>query len=103
MFFDIAYFTGEQVVERYLEIAQEPPFNLNWGTKERAMEANNLLGIFGTNGVELTKHDIVSVTLRSFYDELDRRHSDRGSGGRVGKQKTKTHIHKKRRQPKTRR
>ena len=89
MFFERTGFTKDQLIERYLEIAQEPPFNLNWGTKEIAMESNFFVGVFGTNGVELTKHDIANVTINSIYREQ----RVFGEGIRKKKSRTKKRHH----------
>jgi len=73
MFFEMTNVTEDQLVHRYLEIAQNQPYNLNWGTETRAINANYMLGVFKRNGVEYTKHDIVEDTLSSFYHEAEGR------------------------------
>lgn len=69
MFFETTDFTENQLVERYLEIAQNQPYNLNWGSERVAINADYMLGVYKRNGVEYTKHDIAQDVLSSFYDE----------------------------------
>jgi hypothetical protein len=69
MFFEMTNVTKYQLVHRYLEIAQDQPYNLNWETETIAINANYMLGVFKRNGVEYTKHDIVEDILSTFYDE----------------------------------
>lgn len=69
MFFDMTNITENQLVQRYLDIAQQPPYNLNWGSERVANNADYMLGVHKRNGVEYTKHDIVEDTLSSFYVE----------------------------------
>jgi hypothetical protein len=69
MFFDMTNVTEDQLVHKYLEIAQNQPYNLNWGNETRAINANYMLGVYKRNGVEYTKHDIVEDTITSFYHE----------------------------------
>jgi hypothetical protein len=87
MFFEMTNVTEDQLVHRYLEIAQNQPYNLNWGTETRAINANYMLGVFKRNGVEYTKHDIVEDTLSSFYEEAE----GRAQGIRKKKLATKKH------------
>ena len=59
MFFHRDYFrhiSVEELIERYLEIAQHPPYNLNWSTKEEAIE-----------GAYNIKRRIAETTLESYY------------------------------------
>lgn len=69
MFFETTDFTENQLVDRYLEIAQNQPYNLNWGSERVAINADYMLGVYKRNGVEYTKHDIAQDVLTSFYDE----------------------------------
>jgi hypothetical protein len=56
MFFDMTNVTEDQLVNKYLEIAQNQPYNLNWGNETTAINANYMLGVYKRNGVEYTKH-----------------------------------------------
>jgi hypothetical protein len=69
MFFDMTNISEDQLVQRYLDIAQNQPYNLNWGSERVAINADYMLGVYKRNGIEYTKHDIVEDTLSSFYDE----------------------------------
>ena len=84
MFFDMTNVTEDQLVHRYLEIAQNQPYNLNWGNETRAINANYMLGVYKRNGVEYTKHDIVEDTITSFY------HEDEGRAQGIRKKKRGT-------------
>lgn len=48
--------TEDQLVNKYLEIAQNQPYNLNCGNETTAINANYMLGVYKRNGVEYTKH-----------------------------------------------
>ena len=56
MFFHIMHIRIEDFIERYLEIAQNPPHNLNWSTKEEAFEGN-----------DNNKRSVAEDTLHSYY------------------------------------
>lgn len=90
MFFDVTNISNQQLINRYLNIAREPPYNLNWRTQQQAINANYNLGVFGRNRVEYTKHDIASDTLNSFYEE------DNGLAQGIRKKKRKTGKNKRR-------
>lgn len=84
MFFHRDYFrhiTVDELIERYLEIAQHPPHNLNWSTKEEAIEGDYTI-----------KRRIAEDTLESYY------HPDDQAEG-VGRSKK---SHKKKRGTKKR-
>ena len=68
MFFETTNFTEDQLINKYLEIAQGHPFNLNWGTENIAANAPYMLNVFKPHGTEYTKHDIVEDTLTSLYE-----------------------------------
>ena len=78
-----------ELVERYLQIACSPPYNLNWQTGDDACVAGYMLGVLKNNGVEYTKHDIVEDVFDTFYHPVQ--------GGRKKKLKRST---KKRRNQK---
>ena len=87
MFLDTFDISTNTLIDTYLEIAQNPPYNLNWGTERTAAAANYDIGVFKRNGVEYTKHDIVEDTLNYYYDQ----NQDVAQG-----------VHKKRRKIRTR-
>lgn len=79
-----------ELVEKYLEIAQAEPYNLNWDTAQIAANAGYDTGIRKPNGTTYTKHDIANDTLQSFYDIMP------GRGGRRSKKnKSRTRKNKK--------
>lgn len=97
MFFETTDFTEDQLVEKYLDIAQYSPYNLNWGTERTAINAPYRLNVFKPNGVEYTKHDICEDTLTYFYNQSE----GRAQGIRKKKYGTrklvrKHHSHKRR-------
>lgn len=95
MFFETTNYTEDQLINKYLEIAQGPPFNLNWRTENIAANAPYMLNVFKPHGTEYTKHDIVEDTLTSLYEA--------GEGGAKKKtRKNKTRRNKTKRN-KTRR
>jgi len=91
MFFDMNQVSENELVERYLQIAQAAPYNLNWQTGDDACVAAYMLGVFKNNGVEYTKHDIVQDVFNSF--------SEQQQGGRKKKSRrsTKKRTNKKKR------
>jgi hypothetical protein len=60
--------SSEQLIQRYLEISREEPFNLDWESVENAILASYMTGAFKPNGIQYTKHDIAKVVLESFDD-----------------------------------
>lgn len=81
MFFDISegVVDNNQLVQKYLEIAQAEPYNLNWDSEEIAANADYDTGVLKPNGTTYTKHDIANDTLNSFYEIM--------SGGNVRRNK----------------
>lgn len=72
MFFDMAdgLVSEEQLMERYLEIARDEPFNQTWQNLNDAVDANYELNAIKSNGIPYTKHDIVNDTMDSFYGDI---------------------------------
>ena len=108
MFFDGNDISEDQLVRKYLDIAQHPPYNLNWDSEETAIRAPYTLGIYKTNGVEYTKHDIAQDTLTYFYDEAERRRREErrqaeGGRGAIRKKKRRTRKHRSSKRKQTRR
>jgi hypothetical protein len=94
MFFDMTNISEDELVRKYLDIAQHPPYNLNWGSEETAIRADYMLGVYKRNGVEYTKHDIVEDTFTYFYDQAE----GRAQGIRKKKRGTRKHRSSKRKQ-----
>lgn len=65
-----------ELKERYLEIANDEPYNLNWTTIDMARNADFDTGIENPEGGTYTKADIASDTIGSFYAVIT------GRGGR---------------------
>jgi hypothetical protein len=80
MFFDTYNISPDALIRKYLEIAQKPPYNLNWDTESVAASANDPIGKF-------EKHDIASYTLNSFY--LPEMYKDQDQEITGGNRKTK--------------
>jgi hypothetical protein len=97
MFFDIAsgVINENDLIEKYLETAQNNPYNLNWSTTEIAARADYDTGVRKPNGTTYTKHDIANDVLNSFYDELTFR------GGYSSKKNKKRRTRKNKKSNKT--
>ena len=74
--------TKDDLVRKYLEIAQEEPYLRNWDDKTTAADAPLNLGIFKPNGIEYRKRDIAQHTLGSFNNSSE--------GGRAKRIRKKT-------------
>ena len=89
MFFHPNYFrhiSVEELIDRYLEIAQRHPHNLNWSTRQEASEGNYAV-----------KRNVAQDTLNSYY------HPDSVvSGGRLSKKSYKKKRGTKKRTSRTR-
>jgi hypothetical protein len=92
MFFEMTNISEDQLVRKYLDIAQHQPYNLNWGSERIAITAPYMLGVYKRNGVEYTKHDIVEDTFTYFYHQAE----GRGEGIRKKKRRTRKHRSSKR-------
>jgi hypothetical protein len=107
---DNEYFPGlteEEIIEKYLEIAQNDPFNLNWDSVEDAINSDYFLGVHNSNGSEFTKHDIAKDVFNYFSHEQDSQSRSMSQGLAQGirkkKKRTKKHrSHKRRHSRKTR-
>lgn len=69
MFFDMTQgnISENQLIDKYLEIAQSEPYNLNWDNTQIAIDSDYDTGIQKPNGTHYTKHDIANDVLNSFY------------------------------------
>ena len=99
MFFDMSdgIVDENELIQKYLEIAQGNPYNLNWRTLQVAANANYDTGVRKPNGTTYTKHDIANDTLNSFYDIIT------GRGGRRFKKSNKRRTRKNKKSIKSRR
>lgn len=97
MFFDMVQgmVNENQLVQKYLEIAQRDPYNLNWTTSQMAANSNYDTGILKPNGTSYTKHDIANDTLNSFYEIISI------NGGRNNKKHKKRVTRKNKRSRKS--
>ena len=96
MFFHPDYFghiSVEELIERYLEIAQHPPYdsyNLNWSTKEEAIQGDYNI-----------KRPIAESTLESYYHP-DYEAEGAGRSKKSHKKKRGTRKTRNKRQKRTR-
>jgi hypothetical protein len=74
----------QALIDKYLEVAQAEPYNLNWTTVEEARNADYDTGVQKPNGTTYTKHDIANDTLNVFYDNIG---EYGGKGSRKHKQR----------------
>ena len=59
---------GNELLNMYLDIAREHPYNQTWQNVNDAVTAQYELDITKPNGRPYTKHDIVEDTLNYYYD-----------------------------------
>jgi len=93
---DNEYFPGlteEQIVEKYLDIAQNEPFNLDWNSEEDAIDTAYMIGVYNSNGSEFSKHDIAKDTFNYFSNQEDSVQSQ-GLGQGIRKKKRRTRKHR---------
>jgi hypothetical protein len=89
MFFEMRNYTEDQLINRYLEIAQGNPYNLNWESENDAINAPYMLGVFKPHGTEYTKHDIAEDTLSFFYETGGQKKNNKTRKGKTRKGKTR--------------
>jgi len=83
----------DELINKYLEIARQPPFNMNWQTLDDAIDAEYL---FYSNGREYSKHDIVNDVFASYSNGGKRRKNKRNrKSKKQRKSKSKKHNVKK--------
>ena len=94
----------QQLIQRYLEIAREVPFNLDWQSVQYAIDSPYQTSAIKPNGTPFTKHDIAKDVLESFDDILEGGYKRRKSKTRTKKsQKSRTRKTKKQKRRRTRR
>jgi hypothetical protein len=94
----------QQLIQRYLEIAREVPFNLDWQSVQNAIDSPYQTSAIKPNGTPFTKHDIAKDVLDSFDDILEGGYKRRKSKTRTKKsQKSRTRKTKKQKRRRTRR
>ena len=101
---DDEYFAGiteQEIVDKYLEIAQNDPFNLNWDSDEDAMNSDYMI-----QGTQFSKHDIAKDTFNYFSQRGRQSHSQGLAEGirkkKKGSRKHRTHKRKHSRRHRTR-
>ena len=88
MFFEMHdYVSSEQLIQRYLEIAREEPFNLDWQSVQNAIDSPYQTSAIKPNGTPFTKHDIANDALDSFDDIQEGGYKRRKSRTRTRKSK----------------
>jgi hypothetical protein len=83
------------IVERYLQIARSPPYNLHWQTGDEACVAEDMLG-------QDTKRDIAKEVFFIFSQELEQR-QQQGGRKKKSRRSTKKRTNKKKRSTRRRR
>jgi hypothetical protein len=101
MFFEMHdYVSSEQLIQRYLEIAREEPFNLDWQSVQNAIDSPYQTSAIKPNGTPFTKHDIANDALDSFDDIQEGGYKRRKSRTRTRTRKSKKSRTKKSKKPK---
>jgi hypothetical protein len=86
------------IVERYLQIARSPPYNLDWQTSHDACLADDALGVFKPHGGEYTKHDIAKDAFNLFSQQLFPQEAPvQGGRKKKSKRSTKKRVNKRKR------
>ena len=60
----------DRIMAKYMAIANDTPFNMNWTTEEEAINADDGLKVFDANGSEYTKHDIAKDVFNSYAQKM---------------------------------
>jgi len=72
MFFEMNnHVSSEQLIQKYLEISREEPFNLGWLNVQNAIDSPYQTIAIKPNGTPFTKHDIAKDVLERFDDILE--------------------------------
>ena len=79
--------TEDDIVNKYLDIARNPPYNLNWDSVEAAKNSPLGLGVRKPNGEEYIKTDITKATIDYFCFGI-------GGAHRIHKKKRRTMKHR---------
>lgn len=99
MFFEMTQgnVNENQLIDKYLEIAQSEPYNLNWDQTQIAMDSDYDTGVQKPNGTHFTKHDIANDVLNSFYEmrEGGKRRKSRKSRRKTRKTRRKSKKNKR--------
>ena len=105
MFFEMHdYVSSEQLIQRYLEIAREEPFNLDWQSVQNAIDSPYQTSAIKPNGTPFTKHDIAKDVLDSLDDIQEGGYKRRKSRTRTRKsKKSRTRKSRKTKKQKRRR
>ena len=105
MFFEMnSDVSSEQLIQRYLEISREEPFNLDWQSVQSAIDSPYQTSAIKPNGTPFTKHDIANDALDSFDDIQEGGYKRRKSRTRTRKsKKSRTRKSRKTKKQKRRR
>jgi hypothetical protein len=98
MFFDMTQgnISENQLIDKYLEIAQSEPYNLNWDHRQIALDSDYDTGVQKPNGANYTKHDIANDVLNSFYQRQGgKKRKTRKSRRKSRKSRRKTRKHRR--------
>lgn len=88
MFFEMHdYVSPEDLIQKYLEISREEPFNLDWQSVQSAIDSPYQTSAIKPNGTPFTKHDIANDALDSFDDIQEGGYKRRKSRTRTRKSK----------------
>ena len=105
MFFEMnSDVSSEQLIQRYLEISREEPFNLDWQSVQSAIDSPYQTSAIKPNGTPFTKHDIAKDVLDSLDDIQEGGYKRRKSRTRTRKsKKSRTRKSRKTKKQKRRR
>lgn len=56
----------DEIMEKYMAVANSEPFNINWTTEDDAINAE-----YNLNGSQYTKHDIAKDVFNSYFQDQE--------------------------------
>lgn len=56
----------DEIMEKYMAVANSAPFNMNWSTEDDAINAE-----YNLNGSQYTKHDIAKDVFNSYFENQE--------------------------------
>lgn len=59
-----------RLIDMYLEMARQPPYNQSWNTVDDATNANYILNTANQFGRQYNKHDIANAVFSEIYHPL---------------------------------
>jgi uncharacterized protein YktA (UPF0223 family) len=90
-----------EIMAKYMDIANDKPFNMNWTTEEEAINADYGIKVFNANGSEYTKHDIAKDVFNSYVHDQEM-NAGKGRRKRITKKLKKEKRKTKKNRKKTR-